>query len=179
MKKNIFIKILPYIIFFILGLIVRQVFISDSGLGAIFTDKTKETIIGTSTDYISVPSVAVFADATTTSAYGNLNNDPGTIDQLVTTSGIRKIKMSIGAVGGTATSTLYQRMMASWDGTNYFDIATSTDSNATTTMAVAPVLSRQWTPGTASTTITTEYEIDGYPFVRFITWSSDLATDPD
>ncbi len=153
-------------------------------VGAGFLDRSKENIVGSSANLISLPHQAVFADATTTIAHSGYHLDPGTIDQLVNTSGIRKVNMTIAALGDTPTSTMYMRMMASFDGTNYFDIATSTESllrtnaNATTTMPVAPVRAITWLPGLATTSITLSWPVDGYKFVRFITWGDDLPAGP-
>jgi len=157
-------------------------------LGAGFLDKGKANLVGSSSNYVSLPLTAVFADATTTDDYNvvsQLADGGDVINQVVETSGIRKILLKINGLGGTATSTMYVRQMGSFDGVNYANIASSTIAYAnlvgTTTLTVDMPKAFQFDFGVASTTqaLVIPFEIDGWKYTRFIMWGDDLSTDPN
>jgi len=157
-------------------------------LGAGFLDKGKANLVGSSSNYVSLPLTAVFADATTTDDYNvvsQLADGGDVINQVVETSGIRKILLKINGLGGTATSTMYVRQMGSFDGVNYANIASSTIAYAnlvgTTTLTVDMPKAFQFDFGVASTTqaLVNPFEIDGWKYTRFIMWGDDLSTDPN
>jgi len=157
-------------------------------LGAGFLDKGKANLVGLSSNYVSLPLTAVFADATTTDDYNvvsQLADGGDVINQVVETSGIRKILLKINGLGGTATSTMYVRQMGSFDGVNYANIASSTIAYAnlvgTTTLTVDMPKAFQFDFGVASTTqaLVIPFEIDGWKYTRFIMWGDDLSTDPN
>ena len=70
--------------------------------------------------------------------------------------------------------------MGSHDGTNYFDIGTSTDDtvvtrNTTSTVATTPLTAIQWDPGTATTSVSIPFNTYGYRNTRFIMWAERLC----
>ena len=153
----------------------------SDNLGAGFLDRANQTLAGSSSNYVSLPKSAVFADATTTDD-GYYADGGDEIMQVVNTSGIRKILLKVNALGGTATSTMYIRQMGSFDGTNYYYLATSTSETvATSTKLFTTQRAVELVPGTASTTVgaAIPFEIDGWKYTRFIMWAEDVSTDPD
>lgn len=173
--KPVFVGVVVAMLAFMMG---NSNKVSVPGLGSAFEDRTDIAILGSATNLKSVPSSAVFANSTTTDS--SLPDGGDTITQNYTTGGIRKINMHIQALGGTATSTLFVRQMGSFDGTTYFDIATSTaDIRSTTTVSLDP-RAIQFDPGTATTTgISMSWPIDGYSHTRFIIYGDDATTDPN
>ena len=147
--------------------------------GEALDEKAYTTMMGASTNLISVPNSLVFADSTTTDTA--LVAEAGSITQHLDTGGIRKVILNIQAVGGTATSTMFIRQMGSYDGTTYYDIATSTDalSNAATSSVAMTPKAVQFDPGTATTSIAVPFVIDGYADTRFVMYGENLSTDPD
>uniref|UniRef100_A0A6H1ZKX8 Uncharacterized protein n=1 Tax=viral metagenome TaxID=1070528 RepID=A0A6H1ZKX8_9ZZZZ len=147
-------------------------------LGSGFNENTV-TLMGSSSDLVSVPNSGVEGNSTTTDSGTSVLDGGYTIQQLVNTGGIREVKLNISAVGGTATSTGYLQVMGSNDGTNYYKLSTSTDPYtklATTTIAIKQK-AFVFVPGTATTTISIPIQIDGYRFTRFILWGDNLSTD--
>lgn len=167
----------------------EEVVLNEGGmtLGNMY-DPNKYTLVGTSSNYRSVPYIAVFSNSTTTdvaNATSQLRDGGTLITQIVATSKQRKVALTIGAIGGTATSTLNIRQMGSYDGTNFFNLASSTDpfsigaTNATSTIATNTVRALTWDPGVASSTVSRIFDVEGYEYTRFILWGDDLSTDPD
>ena len=168
--------------------IYENTLLPQEKLGAGFLDKGKANLVGSSSNYVSLPLTAVFADATTTDDYNatsRLADGGDVINQVVETSGIRKILLKINGLGGTATSTMYVRQMGSFDGVNYANIASSTAVYAnlvgTTTLTVDMPKTFQFDFGVASTTqaLVIPFEIDGWKYTRFIMWGDDLSADPN
>ena len=143
-----------------------------------FDDRTTLTLLGSSSNYVSLPDEMVFANSTTTRE--NLEDGSGVFRQMIQTGGIRKVVLNFGAVGGTATSTTYIRQMGSNDDSTYYDLATSTTviTSTSTPMSVTP-RGTKFDIGTASSTISIPFEVDGYRFTRFVMYSDELSTDPD
>lgn len=146
--------------------------------GTGFFDTGNITLVGSSVNLVSIPLTPSYTNSTTTNDVAH--EDPGaTVQQLVSSSGIREIILNIQAIGGTATSTLHIRQMGSTDDSNYFDIATSTlGLTGTTTFSIV----ENWvdvTPGTATSSISIPFTIDGYQQTRFVIWGDNLETDPD
>lgn len=141
-----------------------------------------EVLIGSASNLKTVPLSAVFAASTTTAPTGEYEMLDGgaTLDQEINTSGIDSVKLFVMAKGDTATSTLFIRQMASHDGSNFFDIASSTESliGATSTISVVDaLLSIQYDPGLATTSKVFEFPTRGYKFTRFIIWGENITTD--
>lgn len=165
-------------------------FNKDKGqLKGTFKDYESNNILGSSSNLVSVPRNAVFANTTTTpptGEYGMTDSATTTmtnfsvVQQSFFTSGVRKGILNVSAIGPTATSTLYIRQMGSFDESNYFDLATSTNSVvATTSITMVPVRSVQLDPGTATSSVSIAFEIDGYKYTRFIVWSEGWTGDLD
>lgn len=148
--------------------------------GAGFDDRNKVTLLGSSSNLVSLPNSLVFGNSTTTDAGGAVTDGGFTFTQLIATSGIRKVILNFSLVGGTATSTAYVRQMGSFDGSSFFDIATSTAiiNASSTTISITP-LGGRITPGLATTTIALPFAVDGYPFTRFMVYGDNLSTDPN
>jgi hypothetical protein len=146
----------------------------DKVLGTQSWYSNVETLVGSSTNLKSVPNYAVFADATTTGDY--VDDGSHTITQKIITSGVDTVLLSISAKAPTATSTLFIRQMGSQDGTNYFNIASSTVATSqwaspTTTIDANP-RAIQFDPGTATTTaVVYPFDTKGLRYTRFIMWS--------
>lgn len=149
-------------------------------------------LIGSSANYESIPYLPVFANSTTTddsNASNQLLDGGATIYQKVDTSGADWVYLDVHAKGGTATSTLFIRQMASFDGTNYSSFATSTifaDTydfivTATSTLSNVPANTVAYDPGTSSTTdgVLIPFKTNGAKYTRFILSAEDLSTDPD
>ena len=155
--------------------------VKDAVVGAGFVgDNRTITLAGSSTNAVSMPSSLVFANNTTTDAGGSLIDGGFTITQLVETSGIRKVNMVVTGKGDTATSSLEIRQMGSFDGTTFFDIATSTlvFTSTSTSLSVTP-RGTKVIPGLATTSISIPFEIDGFKATRFLFLQSNLSTDPN
>ena len=177
MKKTI----ISIIVIIILSVAGYSYYAYNQGkLGSSFDDRNTVTLMGSSSNLVSVPNSAVYANSTTTDSGASIADGGYDIQQLVNTGGIREVKLNINAVGGTATSTLYIQQMGSPDGINYYQLATSTDpytKEATTTVSISQK-AFDIIPGTATTTISMPIQIDGYRFTRFILWGDNLSTDP-
>lgn len=145
-----------------------------------FDDRTTISLLGTSSNFVSLPNAMVFGDATTTDAGGSVADGGFILQQLVTTGGIRRINLNIGMIGGTVTSTLYIRQMGSFNGIDYFNLATTSAILGPTTTP-SSIIPRGTTveAGLSSTSISFPFEIDGYRFTRFIMYGDNLSTDPD
>ena len=165
-----------------LGLIVIVVgywAVQGKNFGAI-NEEQNITLMGSSSNYVSVPKGFVEANSTTTDPA--MPDGGGTVQQLVNTGGIRKILLNIATVGGTATSTVFIRQYGSFDGTNFFHIATSTEAriaSATSTVSFISPYAFTGDPGTASTSLSIPVQIDGYKFTRFLFYGEDLVGDPN
>jgi len=160
----------------VIGLIVLCVSVAYSlttgnKLGRIESDNNS-TMIGSVSNLELLPDSAVFANSTTTVSSVFLN-------QRYITSGVRKAIINIAAIGGTSTSTMFVRQMGSFDGTNYFDIATTTDLIAATSTMITAPKAIQWDPGTSTSTMSVAFDIDGYKYTRFVTYGEDVSTDPN
>lgn len=124
------------------------------------------TLVGSSDDCDLLPEWYVEANSTTTVALDN----GGLLQQRITTAGLDNIYLAVKAVGAVSTSTMYIKPLVSWDGTNYYNIATSTPvMTGTTTANVINSYIRSYTPGTATSSIKISFpEIKGADYVRFI-----------
>lgn len=141
-----------------------------------------EVLVGSSDNLKSLPNEAVFNNSTTTDS--SYYTDGGaTIDQVVNTEKINKVLLNIQALGGTATSTIYLRQMGSYDGTYFFDLATSSEDYigkvASSTLASLPIRSWSWDPGLATSSVSIPFNTDGHRYSRFIMWAEDASTDPN
>lgn len=137
------------------------------------------TLAGASTNLVSLPSYAVFDSSTTTDAGGTYKDGGFTITQEVDTNGLSGVSMFVNAKGGTATSTLWIRQQASFDGTNYFNIATTSNAFSATTTVSDLTMAWQWDPGTATNTMARFFDTYGYKWTRWIMWGENIATDPN
>lgn len=136
------------------------------------------TLVGSSSNVQSIP---VRNTATTTVDQAFLD-PPSSITQVVDTDGDDQVILSIAAKGGTATSTLFVQISGSYDGTNFFNISTTTTDtvyNATSTLLAAENnRALDFDPGTATSTISKVIDVKGWKYTRFIFWGEDLSTDP-
>lgn len=179
------------VLFFIIGTMAGGVYlysqipqaqkvVQDLTTGAGFEDRNKITMLGSSSNLVSLPSSMVEANATTTDSGGSVLDGGSTLIQRLDTSGIRKVILNISTVGGTATSTMYIKQMGSFDGTSYFNLATSTALFTST--STPPSLTAKGSvivPGLATTTISLPFEVDGHPFTRFLFYGDNVAGDPN
>lgn len=137
------------------------------------------SLIGSSTNYQSLPNSAVNANSTTTDS--GVVADAGLVNQYISIDGSDRICFEVGAVGGTATSTAHMQPIVSSDGSNYFNYtnSTTTSQSATSTLDITRT-SFDFIPGTASTTFT--WCLDGLePFknMRLMMYQDNLSTDPN
>lgn len=148
--------------------------------GAGFLEDNTVTLIGSSSNLVSVPNSLVFADATTTDAGASVDDGGFVINQHLDTGGLRLVRLNMALSGkNNSTSTLYIRQMGSQDGTTYYDIATTTalltaSSSAT---SITPLGTRIQVPK-ATTTLSLPFLIDGYKHTRFLFSGDNLAVDP-
>jgi len=148
------------------------------------------TLIGASTNLKSLPYITVFANSTTTDSGSSIHMLDGgsTLTQRIYTKETNLVLLNIQAKGDTATSTLYVRQMGSSNGTNFFDVGTTTVDymspnmglrTPTTTVIGQMPVGFQFDPGTATTTGKSfPFVTSGYDWTRFIIYADDLSTDP-
>lgn len=181
--KKILLSVLITLLVVTCGYLVYEKLNQDKSLGNWFSNE--KTLVGTSSNAVSVPNVAVFADNTTTGDF--VHDGAKLITQLVETEDKDVVLLNIAAVSPNASSTIYIRQMGSHDGTNYFDLGTSTElvlassaptAIATTTLTNSP-RSVQWKPGVATSSLSRSFSTYGYEKTRFIFWSEGWTGDLD
>jgi len=149
----------------------------NSSLGA--TDVQGLTMMGSATNYVSVPNK--YADANSTTTDPALPEGGGSITQLYPLSGVDTVSLVVHAVGGTATSSVYIRPMFSLDTSSwYFMNTTSTVLiNGTTTPGTVSPLVFSYVPGTASSSRAFYFTPPPAQWMRLGVMGDNLATDPD
>jgi len=149
-----------------------------------------ETLAGSSSNFVSLPREAVFANSTTTDATNTFAagvqvgflDGGNTITQSFNTDGYDYVQLAIATKAGTATSTLYARLQL-YDGTDWSDLhASSTPAvlgNSTSTPAITfNPTGFQVDPGTASTTLFRyPFYVYGSKQARIVMYADDLTTD--
>jgi hypothetical protein len=138
-------------------------------------DLNDHNLVGSSTDLERVPDIYVKANTTTTDS----TYDGGLVTQAFRIDGVKTIRLFMSAVSSYATNTLDIRPEVSFDGTNYFKLMHSTSTpnmyfNGTTTPSINTYVTR-WYPGTATTTWSFDYDVEGAQFVRFLIKGSEEA----
>jgi hypothetical protein len=132
-------------------------------------------VAGNQYQLCKLPFAYVFAASTSTTGY----TDGCLVQQEYASDSVKDLRLSITAIGGTATSTLGIRVMVSNDGTNYLDYSTSTLSNGTTTIALSQPFGGSFDPGVATTTKYLDLPITGSAYTRILFYGEDVATDPN
>ena len=149
-------------------------------------------VAGSSSNFVSVPRTAVFANTTTTDSANSFGagvqvgflDGGSTITQFFSTDGYDQVQLELAAVGGTATSTLFARLQL-YDGTDWSDITASTTAagftNATGTLiSTFSPTGFQYDPGTASTSLMRyPFYVYGSKQGRIILYADDLLSDPN
>lgn len=133
--------------------------------GANYSDEV--TLVGSSSNVQNVPNKS---EATTTvdQSYADA---PDHIVQVVDTRNAYTVILAGSAKGATATSTLYVQVQGSNNGTDFFNIASSTTAtvyNATSSI-LAQTNGRAFdvTPGTATSTFSKVIDNPGWNYMRF------------
>ena len=147
-------------------------------LGLAYTTEGQAvTLIGSAANLESFPVEASFNNTTTTDAL--LLDGGDTIYQAFKTEGINEGLLCYQLKAGSATSTWNLIHMGSYDGTNYFDVASSTDVfNGTSTDISLDRTAMSFDPGIATTTgQCRKVDVRGYTYTRLIMWGEDLAAD--
>lgn len=137
-------------------------------------------MFGFSDNALSLPLEQSFTDSTTTNDVAHA--DPGgTLQQELKTDGVDEVELNILAIGGTVTSTMYIRQMGSFDGINYFNIATTSAPITTATTTKIGIVPRgtNLDPGLNTTTISLPFSTRGHAWTRFIIHADNIATDPN
>jgi len=136
--------------------------------GSSFMDN-KITLLGSSANYIRLPYYYYEAVSTTTAGF----TDGGLLTQQISTNGLDNVSLAISAIGSVSTSTIYIKPMVSFDGTNFFNIATSTNSlMGTTTANITNSYIREFIPSAATSTKVFNFpEIKGSKYTRFLIYS--------
>lgn len=172
--KKIIENILGYVVVILVGVasvvyISSNVDLSEKFLGGPFSDKNTINLIGSSSNLVSLPVTGVNANATTTDSGGTLEDGGSTLQQDIDTTGVRKVVLNIEAIGSVSTSTIHIRQQGSFNGSDFFDLATST-AIFTSTSTPSSITPRGITiqPGLASTSIALPFSIDGYQKTRFV-----------
>lgn len=176
MKKLVIVIVI--VIILLVGGTITYLKITDKTFGVALIPN-EVTLIGSSSNFKSLPLEPVYADATTTNDVAH--EDPGaTLQQAFQTEGFDEVELNISVVGGTATSTLFVRQMSSPDGINYFDITTTSIllTSTSTALSFSP-LGFNADPGTNSTTISVPFKVKGHRFTRFIIHGENISTDPN
>jgi len=137
-------------------------------------------IVGIVENYVSLP--IAYSDSNTTTTDSALPDGGATLVQLVTVDGIQDVGFHVNALGGTPTSTLCIKPRVSLDGTNYYDVtttSTATDKTGVVAIGVGDALEFCYDPGTASTTDFFTFNLPATKFVRFQFKGEDVSTDPN
>ena len=152
--------------------------VAYQSFGAGFTMSSNITLLASSSNLASLPNSAVFANNTTTDAGGTVDDGGFLVNQLVRTEGIDRVNLVVNGRGRTATSTMFIRQMGSVDGTNFYDLATSTSmitSTSTLWNGVPRGISLDF--GTVTTTRSIQFDVHGDTWTRFVMWGENLAAD--
>lgn len=148
-------------------------------LGGTLTNKAN--LIGSVTNYESLPNRWVEANSTTTDS-GTVE-DPSTITQFFNLKGATQIRLSGGAIAETATSSAYLTFQFSNDGTNWFNntYSSTTDTLLVSSTSTINVLrnAQVLTYGTASTTFSYVFDVPVVDFMRVLLYQDNLSTDPN
>jgi len=138
-------------------------------------------IMGSSSNFVSPPNAFYSGSATTTDTTA-IDGGGNYIQQDINTSGLEDGLLCLSGVGGTATSTLFALITGSYDGTNFYNISTSTPftAGATTTLATSLPFAWQIDFGTASTTGQCNLiSVKGNKVTRFQFYTENASTDPN
>jgi hypothetical protein len=147
------------------------------------SQKTNYQVMAGEVSTTGVPSTlclmpVTYVDSNSTST--NAANNGCEINQMLDISGVEKINIVETGKGGTATSTLFTKLMGSYDGINWFGISgnsTTTESVSTSTLYLSDkVLAYDF--GTGTTTKTYEINIPPVKYLRTLFYGEDVATDP-
>ena len=136
-----------------------------------------QTVGGTLDNAILLPNTYVEANTTTTVAI----DDGGAWNQLIRTEGIETVRLSFSGIGSVSTSTVEVKQMSSFDGTNYFDVNFATTSlqaigRDNGINAITPLTyETSFTPGTATTSWTYDYDVAGAKYTRFLVKSNNTG----
>jgi hypothetical protein len=137
-------------------------------------------VIGSVNNLVPVPTNAyidVNYGSTTDTTYGTPGSATNTIQQLVDTSGIEEGLLCYRALAANATTTMTVKQMGSYDGVNYFNVGSSTDSGVITADGSKIIVSVD--PGTSTTTGQCRIvSVKGYKYTRFMPMAEDVAADP-
>ena len=177
-------KIKKILISIVLLLVGGGGYVAYDTFGGTFNDRNTITLIGSSSNLVSLPLSGVNANATTTDS-GNAANqlaDGGfTLQQDIDTSGVRDVLLNIKSIHGTVTSTMHIVQEGSFDGTNFFRIASSTNNLSATTSIAFDAKAFEYDGDITTTTpgIVIPFSTYGYSQTRFIIWGDDLTTDPN
>lgn len=111
-----------------------------------------QVMAGTPDRLTAMPYVYVDDNTTTTGALQWDASSGGIVNQDTEVSGITQVGILAKGLGGTGTSTLFIKLQGSMDGTNFFDITSTTDTlvSTTTVSSVAKVLSYDFGTATSS-----------------------------
>ena len=149
-----------------------------------------DTLAGSSSNFVSLPREAVFANSTTTDATNTFSAgaqvgylDGGTlITQSFNTDGYDWVELAFAGQAGSATSTMFARLQL-YDGTDWSDVHATTTAaysgNATSTAIAIQPTGFQIDLSTASTTLFRyPFYVQGSKQGRFVMYADDLLTDP-
>ena len=163
----------------------------ESPLSGVAVTPLAETLVGSSSNAVSIPRAIAFDNATTTQstntfaagAQNGFLNGGFEVDQHLNTGGIQAVRLDILAVGGTATSTFSIRQQVSHDGDNWFNLhASSTPSNLTgyatdTPIQILTPAGLVFDPGIATSSFSFIFDTMGAQHTRFLFLADDLLTD--
>ena len=148
-------------------------------------DAYTTTLAGSSSNFVSLPRVQVYANSTTTDATATGDTaflDGGfEITQAFDTEGYEWVNLQLAAVGGTATSTMFVKLQL-YDGVDWADAHVSTTpavlGSATSTRIEFTPRGFLFDPGTISTTpMRFPFYVYGSRQARLIMHGDDLTTD--
>lgn len=149
----------------------------------------KADLIGSASNYVSLPISWVEANSTTTDAGSTTQLEDGgsTITQYVDFRGANLLRLSGGGKADTATSTANLTFMGSNDGDDWFYI---TNASTTETLTRTALSNSTTTPslyrsayvfdfGLTSTTFSYVFEIPVIDYLRVMWYGEDLSADPN
>lgn len=177
MKKYLGVVILSIVVSVATVIGYNAITTSDASLGSAIKRDKATVVTGTSTNFSRMPKSIVEANSTTTD--DSLDQGGVIFQQLINNKNAQNLIVTVGAVGGTATSTMYFQIQISNDGDNWFNPlhATTSTAFATTTYSIVnPAI--VFVPGLATTTWSFELS-EKTKFVRLLSYGDDLSTDPN
>jgi len=169
MKKFLFI-VIALLLIGTVGYLISQEVINGVGIKGGDNNAKEVDLVGSSSNLQNVPKNSV-ATTTVDQAY---DDSPDSIVQVVDTRNAYSVILAVSAKGATATSTLFVQVFGSNNGTDWFNMSTSTEDtvyNATSSIMTTPSgKAKVVNPGTATSTGSEVIKNPGWNYMKFLYW---------